>query len=124
MFLIHMFVSSNLHKLRDFIKHVYLDRKYTGDKRIDKLSKLRLVSSSLLYMHAHGSYLSWVALLDLLYEENQCSNPPSSTCNNWIMLKKKEIIFVLWKACPTMISIYNTGQLKNFGSHQYKCDGN
>lgn len=95
MFLIHMFVSSNLHKLRDFIKHVYLDRKYTGDKRIDKLSKLRLVSSSLLYMHAHGSYLSWVALLDLLYEENQCSNPPSSTCNNWIIFKKKKIHFCL-----------------------------
>ncbi|KAK7817820.1 putative adp-ribosylation factor gtpase-activating protein agd14, partial [Quercus suber] len=34
--------GSNLHILRDFIKHVYLDRKYTGEKRIDKLSKLRL----------------------------------------------------------------------------------
>ena len=56
-FLIHIFASSNLHRLRDFIKHVYVDRKYTGEKTgIVELPALRLVSSALLYMQAHGSY--------------------------------------------------------------------
>ncbi|GMY17806.1 probable ADP-ribosylation factor GTPase-activating protein AGD14 [Fagus crenata] len=34
--------GSNLHRIRDFIKHVYVDRKYTGDKSSDKLPRLRL----------------------------------------------------------------------------------
>jgi hypothetical protein len=52
-FLIHVFASSNLHRLRDFIKHVYVDRKYTGEKTgIVELPALRLVSSALLYMQA------------------------------------------------------------------------
>ncbi|XP_022731389.1 probable ADP-ribosylation factor GTPase-activating protein AGD14 isoform X2 [Durio zibethinus] len=34
--------ASNLHRLRDFIKHVYVDRKYTGE-RSDRLPNLRLV---------------------------------------------------------------------------------
>ncbi|KAM4074771.1 hypothetical protein ACB094_10G119300 [Castanea mollissima] len=51
--------GSNLHKLRDFIKHVYLDRKYTGDKRIDKLPKLRLVSSSLLLSPRSEDRFKW-----------------------------------------------------------------
>ncbi|KAJ6862385.1 ADP-ribosylation factor GTPase-activating protein AGD14 [Populus alba x Populus x berolinensis] len=34
--------SSNLQKLRDFIKHVYVDRRYTGEKSEEKLSRLRL----------------------------------------------------------------------------------
>jgi hypothetical protein len=42
--------------LRDFIKHVNVDRKYTGEKSIVKLPTLRLVSFALLYTHAHGSY--------------------------------------------------------------------
>ncbi|XWS73047.1 hypothetical protein CRYUN_Cryun02cG0092100 [Craigia yunnanensis] len=33
--------GSNLHRLRDFIKHVYVDRKYTGE-RSDRLPSLRL----------------------------------------------------------------------------------
>ncbi|CAK7353450.1 unnamed protein product [Dovyalis caffra] len=35
--------SSNLQKLRDFIKHVYVDRRYTGEKSNEKLPRLRLV---------------------------------------------------------------------------------
>ncbi|XVE63579.1 hypothetical protein DITRI_Ditri07aG0031200 [Diplodiscus trichospermus] len=35
--------GSNLHRLRDFIRHVYVDRKYTGE-RSDRLPSLRLGS--------------------------------------------------------------------------------
>ncbi|CAK9317436.1 unnamed protein product [Citrullus colocynthis] len=34
--------NSNLHRLRDFIKHVYVDRKYSGEKSADELPRLRL----------------------------------------------------------------------------------
>ncbi|CAN0906978.1 Probable ADP-ribosylation factor GTPase-activating protein AGD14 [Linum grandiflorum] len=34
--------GSNLHRLRDFIKHVYVERKYTGERSHDKLRKLRV----------------------------------------------------------------------------------
>ncbi|XP_050365979.1 probable ADP-ribosylation factor GTPase-activating protein AGD14 [Argentina anserina] len=34
--------ASNVGRLRDFIKHVYVDRKYTGEKGVQKLPKLRL----------------------------------------------------------------------------------
>ncbi|KAK9273024.1 hypothetical protein L1049_017831 [Liquidambar formosana] len=34
--------SSNIHKLRDFIKHVYVGRKYTGEISVDKLPRLKL----------------------------------------------------------------------------------
>ncbi|KAJ6435010.1 hypothetical protein OIU84_000283 [Salix udensis] len=34
--------AANLQKLRDFIKHVYVDRRYTGEKSEEKLSRLRL----------------------------------------------------------------------------------
>ncbi|EEF45944.1 conserved hypothetical protein [Ricinus communis] len=34
--------GSNLHRLRDFIKHVYVDRKYSGDRARDRLPRLRL----------------------------------------------------------------------------------
>nr|XP_027083767.1 probable ADP-ribosylation factor GTPase-activating protein AGD14 [Coffea arabica] len=33
--------GSNLHRLRDFIKHVYIDRKYAGVRRNDKLSMVK-----------------------------------------------------------------------------------
>ncbi|XP_009762678.1 probable ADP-ribosylation factor GTPase-activating protein AGD14 isoform X1 [Nicotiana sylvestris] len=33
--------SSNLHRLRDFIKHVYVDRKYTGERGHDKLPSVK-----------------------------------------------------------------------------------
>ncbi|XP_057985920.1 uncharacterized protein LOC110641656 isoform X3 [Hevea brasiliensis] len=36
--------GSNLHRLRDFIKHVYVDRKYSGERRHERLPKLRLTS--------------------------------------------------------------------------------
>lgn len=35
---------SNLHRLRDFIKHVYVDRKYTGERGHDKLPAVKTVS--------------------------------------------------------------------------------
>ncbi|KAJ7966091.1 Arf GTPase activating protein [Quillaja saponaria] len=39
----HLFPdASNIHRLRDFIKHVYVDRKYTGERGADKLPRLRL----------------------------------------------------------------------------------
>ncbi|XP_048133512.1 probable ADP-ribosylation factor GTPase-activating protein AGD14 [Rhodamnia argentea] len=34
--------SSNLYKLRDFIKHVYVDRKFSGERSEEKLPRLRL----------------------------------------------------------------------------------
>ncbi|XP_050214766.1 probable ADP-ribosylation factor GTPase-activating protein AGD14 isoform X2 [Mercurialis annua] len=34
--------GSNLHRLRDFIKHVYVDRKYSGDRGHDRLPRLKL----------------------------------------------------------------------------------
>ncbi|GAB4837382.1 hypothetical protein Ancab_002260 [Ancistrocladus abbreviatus] len=34
--------SSNIHRLRDFIKHVYVDRRYTGEKPVDLLPRLKL----------------------------------------------------------------------------------
>ncbi|KAK9946133.1 hypothetical protein M0R45_011610 [Rubus argutus] len=34
--------GSNINRLRDFIKHVYVDRKYTGERSVQKLPKLRL----------------------------------------------------------------------------------
>ncbi|CAI0444608.1 unnamed protein product [Linum tenue] len=37
--------GSNLHKLRDFIKHVYVERKYTGERSNEKLRKLRLADN-------------------------------------------------------------------------------
>ncbi|CAN1785357.1 Probable ADP-ribosylation factor GTPase-activating protein AGD14 [Linum perenne] len=37
--------GSNLHRLRDFIKHVYVERKYTGERGHDMLRKLRVGES-------------------------------------------------------------------------------
>ncbi|CAI0416905.1 unnamed protein product [Linum tenue] len=34
--------GSDLHKLRDFIKHVYVERKYTGERSNEKLRRLRV----------------------------------------------------------------------------------
>ncbi|XP_041019509.1 probable ADP-ribosylation factor GTPase-activating protein AGD14 isoform X1 [Juglans microcarpa x Juglans regia] len=34
--------ASNVQRLREFIKHVYVDKKYTGVKSLDKLPRLRL----------------------------------------------------------------------------------
>ncbi|KEH39813.1 ArfGap/RecO-like zinc finger protein, putative [Medicago truncatula] len=34
--------SSNMHRLRDFIKHVYVDRKYTGEKSQENLPRIKL----------------------------------------------------------------------------------
>lgn len=53
MLLIYGSVSSNLQKIREFIKQVYENRKYTGERndsnngeRNDKPPRVRLVSSS------------------------------------------------------------------------------
>ena len=49
--------SSNPQKLRDFIKHVYVDRRYTGEKSDEKLSRLRLVNPSKdRYGYIHNIY--------------------------------------------------------------------
>ncbi|WCJ29781.1 ArfGap/RecO-like zinc finger domain-containing protein [Euphorbia peplus] len=34
--------GSNLHKLRDFIKHVYVDRRYSGERSQDRVSRPRM----------------------------------------------------------------------------------
>uniref|UniRef100_A0A5B6ZQF0 Putative ADP-ribosylation factor GTPase-activating protein AGD14 n=1 Tax=Davidia involucrata TaxID=16924 RepID=A0A5B6ZQF0_DAVIN len=34
--------GSNLHRLRDFIKHVYVDRKFTGERSVDKLPMVKV----------------------------------------------------------------------------------
>ncbi|XP_008466359.2 UBA domain-containing protein 3 [Cucumis melo] len=34
--------NSDLHRLRNFIKHVYVDRKYSGERGVDELPRLRL----------------------------------------------------------------------------------
>ncbi|WJX09875.1 hypothetical protein P8452_00663 [Trifolium repens] len=34
--------SSNMHKLREFIKHVYVDRKYTGERSQENLPRIKL----------------------------------------------------------------------------------
>ncbi|KAM7459424.1 hypothetical protein LguiA_036418 [Lonicera macranthoides] len=36
--------GSNLHRLRDFIKHVYVDRRYTGERTYDKLPTVKVGS--------------------------------------------------------------------------------
>jgi hypothetical protein len=41
--LIQIFSSSNMHKLREFIKHVYVDRKYTGERSQENLPRIKLV---------------------------------------------------------------------------------
>lgn len=40
----YLFLSSNLLRLRDFIKHVYIDQKYAGAMGNDKLSMVKEVS--------------------------------------------------------------------------------
>lgn len=37
------FLSSNVMRLRDFIKHVYVDRRYSGDKNFDKPPRVKPV---------------------------------------------------------------------------------
>ncbi|KAA8535004.1 hypothetical protein F0562_030007 [Nyssa sinensis] len=34
--------SSNVERLRDFIKHVYVDRRYTGERSFDKPSRVKM----------------------------------------------------------------------------------
>ncbi|XP_042988987.1 probable ADP-ribosylation factor GTPase-activating protein AGD14 isoform X3 [Carya illinoinensis] len=41
--------ARNVQRLREFIKHVYVDRKYTGEKSLDKLPRLRLNEKELSY---------------------------------------------------------------------------
>ncbi|XP_059658047.1 probable ADP-ribosylation factor GTPase-activating protein AGD14 isoform X2 [Cornus florida] len=41
--------GSNLHRLRDFIKHVYVDRKYTSDRSVDKLAMVKVGANEDLY---------------------------------------------------------------------------
>jgi hypothetical protein len=41
--LIDMFVASNVDRLRDFIKHVYVDRRFTGERSYDKPPRVKVV---------------------------------------------------------------------------------
>lgn len=41
--LIHTFAASNVERLRDFVKHVFVDRRYTGEKSFDKPPKVKMV---------------------------------------------------------------------------------
>ncbi|XP_022982054.1 probable ADP-ribosylation factor GTPase-activating protein AGD14 [Cucurbita maxima] len=38
--------NSNLHRLREFIKHVYVDRKYSGERAVDEIPRLKLTNES------------------------------------------------------------------------------
>ena len=42
--LIQIFASSNIHKLRDFIKHVYVERRYTGESCGSSLPRIKMVT--------------------------------------------------------------------------------
>ena len=39
------FAFSNVERLRDFIKHVYVDRRYTGERSFDKPPRVKMVST-------------------------------------------------------------------------------
>lgn len=41
--------SSNVERLRDFIKHVYVDRRYTGERNYDKPPRVKMVEKEELY---------------------------------------------------------------------------
>lgn len=43
-FLIQIFATSNVERLRDFIKHVYVDRRYTGERNFDKPPRAKMVN--------------------------------------------------------------------------------
>lgn len=43
LFLIGIFGASNVDRLRDFIKHVYVDRRFTGDRTYDKPPRVKAV---------------------------------------------------------------------------------
>lgn len=38
-----VFFPSNVERLRDFIKHVYVDRRYTGERSLEKPLRERMV---------------------------------------------------------------------------------
>ena len=44
MILIDLFYFSNVDRLRDFIKHVYEDRRYTGERGSDRPPRVKMVS--------------------------------------------------------------------------------
>lgn len=44
MLLINIFSFSNVDRLRDFIKHVYEDRRYTGERGSDRPPRVKMVS--------------------------------------------------------------------------------
>ena len=37
------FAFSNIDRLRDFIKHVYVDRRFTGEKNVEKPPRAKMV---------------------------------------------------------------------------------
>ncbi|KAK9280796.1 hypothetical protein L1049_003685 [Liquidambar formosana] len=47
--------SSNIERLRDFIKHVYVDRRYSGEKNIDRPPRVKMVDREDSYTYHSGS---------------------------------------------------------------------
>ena len=50
MFLNQNFVASNVERLRDFIKHVYVDRRYSGERNYDKPPRGTMVRCPSLFL--------------------------------------------------------------------------
>ncbi|XP_052198979.1 probable ADP-ribosylation factor GTPase-activating protein AGD14 [Diospyros lotus] len=48
--------SSNVERLRDFIKHVYVDRRYTGDKSFDKPPRMKMGEAEDTYENRRDTY--------------------------------------------------------------------
>lgn len=55
--LIYVIVASNVERLRDFIKHVYVDKRYAGERSYDKPPRVKTVRIFLLfYVTSLGIY--------------------------------------------------------------------
>ena len=61
--LIHMFVSSNIERLRDFIKHVYVDRRYSGERSFDKPPRAKMVRSTTTFQRVIVNTFSFLDIL-------------------------------------------------------------
>lgn len=42
---VFFFFCSNVDKLRDFIRHVYVERRYTGERSVDGPSRVKVFST-------------------------------------------------------------------------------
>lgn len=63
--------SSNINKIRDFIRHVYVHRRYTGDRRFD----MHTMAKSVSFLHwKQNSLHSFVAIELVLFNLNRHIN--------------------------------------------------